>query len=127
MGWTAAASIIEKDAWGPGKDDIAALPATHPAIADFKAAVARLRGQGHSSDCTLDIGLLCTRATGAALFEAVGQPMRHSGEKSSAEVKAMVASANWTLSSDKYEESNKATARAFLKVCAKHDLCVSFG
>lgn len=127
MGWTAAASMVEKDAWGPGKDDITSIPRDHPAIMDFAQAKKQLYSEGHASDCTFDIGLLCVRATGAALFDAVGQPMQHSGIKSAQDVKAMASAAVWDKSSDKYNDSERATARAFLEVCVKHELHIDLG
>lgn len=127
MGWTAAASVITKDYWGPGDDDFNRISKSHPAMEDLAQAMSLLQKNGHTCDCTLDIGLLCVRATGAALFEAVGQVRPSSGVRYADEVKEMVAKADWTLSSENYDDSNKAVAKAFLEVCAKHDLGIDLG
>lgn len=127
MGWNASASMVMVDYWGPGKDDIKHIPDTHPARADFVKACKALAYEGLSHDCTLDIGQLCLRSTGQALFGSIGQPMMHSGVFTSADVQYMARKADWSVSSDKYERSHMETAKAFLDVCSKHNLCIDFG
>lgn len=129
MGWNAAACLIEKDFYGQDDDKITAIRDVvgHPALADFEQMKASLAAAGHVSDCTFDVGLLCVRATGAALFHAVGQPMQHSGVRYAEEVQALASNADWSLTSEEYAENEKATARAFLDVCARHSLAIDLG
>jgi len=129
MGWNAAACVIEKDFYGKGDDKIVAIRDVpeHPALADFGMAKAALKAAGSPSDVTFDLGLLCVRATGRALFDAVGQPMVHCGIRTAEEVQDMAKAADWSLTSEAYEDYEKATAKAFLEVCAKHNLGIDLG
>jgi hypothetical protein len=127
MGWNAAACTVSKDFWGPGEHDLTRVADPHPAREAFAQASKRLKNKGYAVDCTLDIGLLCVRATGTALFDAIGQPMMHSGMKMPDEVRLMLETADWTRDSENYNQSEKECAKAFLEICVKHDLAIDLG
>lgn len=127
MGWNAAASIIQRDFWRKGEHDYNPIVLSHPAFPEFQEAARRISEDFGPCDCTLDTGLLCLRSTAKALFAALGEPMVASGQRDPVEVKEMARKADWTLSSEDYGPANKASAKAFLDLCAKHDLAIDFG
>jgi hypothetical protein len=127
MGWNAAASIIQRDFWRKGEHAYSRIVSSHPAFSEFRDASRRLNEEFGQADGTLDIGILCLRGTAKALFDALGEPMVASGQRDPDEVKQMALKANWSLLSEDYAPANKASAKAFLDICAKHDLAIDFG
>lgn len=127
MGWTAGAYVVVPDFWRKGEDDISRIDENHPAMTEFTQAAKRIQDKFEYGDETLNVGLLCLRSTGQALFEAVGHRMKWSGLWRPEDVRRHSKAANWSLLSTEFLPGHRECAKTFLTICAKHDLAISFG
>lgn len=128
MSWSVLACVVEKDAWGPSKDDLTRVESSHPAIEAFAQAADRIRQEAGRVDGSLAGGSLCLKAAGKSLCKAMGSDaLWWSGDWWPAQIKEAALKADWSFIVPDDEAADKAAAQAFLNLCAEHNLGMTFG
>jgi hypothetical protein len=126
MAWSVAACRVDKNAWGPSKDDLEPIDNDHEAVAVFAEAARVIKKKGADADWRLHFGRLWSKDSGRALGQALGTGLMWSGEWYPDKVKELAQTANWDFEVPDELQGFKDSAQAFLRICADQNLGIMF-